>query len=107
MSDVRASKQEMHALFGDLVTLEIPRDTEGKIRTGLYDRGLTFGKKLKDGIETEFSVETCSQMMANWKRRGEMLALCYNHQSAYVQVNGAPAPALAFYDAMEIGRAHV
>src|SRR5206468_2500824 len=51
-----------------------------------------------------FNPETFGQMVDNWLRRGEELALCFNHQSAYVEENGQPAPALAYYDAAAIVR---
>lgn len=89
-------------LFGDLVLLDVPRDAAGKVRAHVWDRGMTPGRKIKDGVETVFSVETWSQMLDNWKRRGEELALCWNHQSAYVPQNGQPAPALAYYNAIAI-----
>jgi hypothetical protein len=81
---------------------DVQRGADGKIRAGVWDRGMTPGTKLKDGVETEFSVRTFNQITDNWKRRGEKLALCYNHQSAYVKENGRPAPALAFYGAIAV-----
>jgi len=41
-------------------------------------------------------------MIDGWLRRGERLSLCYNHQSAYTEENGEPAPALAYYDAVAL-----
>ncbi len=96
------AKSPTPAYFGPIVRFEVPRGTDGKLRIGLWDRGMTPGQKLKDGQESDFSAVTFAQMIGNWKRRGEPLAGCYNHQSAYVQQNGQPAPALAWYDAIAI-----
>lgn len=88
--------------FGELVKLDVPRGPDGKVRVGVWDRGMTPGQKNKDGVETEFSSRTFGEMVDNWLKRGEVLALCYNHQSAYVQQNGQPAPSLAFYSAVAV-----
>lgn len=88
--------------FGGLLRFDNKRGEDGKVRVGLWDRAATFGEKPKDGVDVSFTPETFGQMLDNWLKRGEKLALCYNHQSAYVEENGAPAPALAFYDAAAI-----
>lgn len=88
--------------YGPLVRLDNVRDASGKVRVGLWDRAATFGRKPKDGVESDFTVETFGQMLDNWLARGERLSLCYNHQSAYTEQNGEPAPALAYYDAAAI-----
>lgn len=81
---------------------QTPRGPDGRLRAGRWDRGMTFGEKVKDGVPTTFSIETFGQMIDNWKRRGEKLSYCYNHQSAYASENGQPAPALAYANAIAV-----
>jgi hypothetical protein len=72
------------------------------VRAGVWDRGMTPGEKIKNEQLASFNLETFGEMTDNWLRRGEKISLCYNHQSAYTEVNGQPAPALATYDAIAI-----
>jgi hypothetical protein len=81
---------------------DVVRGGDGRLPVGRWDRGMTPGFKEKEGKPTEFSPRTFGQMIDNWLARGERLSLCYNHQSAYAKENGAPAPALAFYDAAAV-----
>lgn len=74
----------------------------GSVPTKVWDRGATFGEKVKNGRLSIFSVDTFNEFTDNWLKRGERLSLCYNHQSAFVEENGQPAPALAQYDAIAI-----
>ncbi len=76
------------------------RGADGKVRADVYDRFTSTGEKIKDGRLSVFDQATLTQMARNWLARGDKLAMCFNHQSAYVQQNGQPAPALAFYDAL-------
>jgi hypothetical protein len=84
--------ERFHANLGD----------DGKIRIGVFDRIATVGRKVKEGRESEFNLDTLASMVANWPRRGDLLSMCHNHQSAYVEQNGQPAPALAFYEALAV-----
>lgn len=88
--------------IGRSLAFDTARGSDGQVRAQVWDRGMTFGEKVKDGQRSEFSLETFNQFLDNWLKRGERISLCYNHQSAYVAQNGQPAPALAQYDAVAI-----
>lgn len=88
--------------IGRSLAFDTARGSDGQVRASVWDRGMTFGEKVKDGQRSEFSLETFNQFIDNWLKRGERISLCYNHQSAYVAQNGQPAPALAQYDAVAI-----
>ena len=94
----QARKHERH--IGVSIKFEAKRNDDGLVPIGVWDRGETFGIKPKDGQKTVFSVKTFGQFIDNWLGRGEPLSVCYNHQTAYVAQNGAPAPSLAFHDAV-------
>lgn len=83
---------------------DVARGSDGKLRTGTWDRFTTWGSKYKDGMETRFDEETLQQMARNWIARGDKLAMDFNHQSSYASQNGQPAPALAWYDALAVVR---
>lgn len=95
-----AKHETMARHIGKSVRFSAVLGDDGKVRVGLWDRGETFGTKPKDEIKTVFSVETFNQFIDNWLARGEPLSVCYNHQTAYVKENGAPAPALAYHNAV-------
>src|SRR5258706_1042909 len=76
----KARQASVHA--GASVLFDVARGADGKLRVGIWDRGATFGHKVKDGAETEFSIDTFGQFIDNWLKRGELIACCYNHQSA-------------------------
>jgi hypothetical protein len=67
-----------------------------------WDHLATFGVKVKNGVELEFTEETLGEMIANWRARGDLLAMCQDHLSAYVEQTGRPAPAMAFYNALAL-----
>lgn len=102
--ELAAIVMERRGLFelaiGRSLAFDASRGSDGIVRAQVWDRGMTFGEKVKDGQLSSFSVDTFNQVMTNWLRRGEIISLCYNHQSAYVAQNGQPAPALAKYDAV-------
>jgi hypothetical protein len=72
------------------------------VGVGKWDRFTSWGTKIKDNAETEFNEQTLGQMVDNFANRKNDIAMCYDHQSAYVQDNGQPAPALAFYNALAL-----
>jgi hypothetical protein len=72
----------------------------GQVRTGVWDRICVPGENIKDGEHTEFTAETCGQMVANFGERGDPVMIDWNHQSSYAHANGQPAPALGFYGAL-------
>lgn len=102
--ELAAVIMERRGLFelaiGRSLAFDASRGADGIVRAQVWDRGMTFGEKVKDGQLSSFNVDSFGQMMSNWLRRGEIISLCYNHQSAYVAQNGQPAPALAKYDAV-------
>jgi hypothetical protein len=69
---------------------------------GKWDRFTSWGEKVKDGEISIFNEETLGQMVDNFASRQNDIAMCYDHQSAYVAQNGQPAPALAFYNALAL-----
>jgi hypothetical protein len=69
---------------------------------GKWSRGATFGQKVKDGDEVNFSPATFAQMIENVEARGDKLAICQDHKSAYVALTGAPAPSLGFFYALAV-----
>ena len=102
---VEVAKANRHArifIAGGSQKFDVERGADGRVRIGVWDRFCSWGEKLKDGRLSIFDDKTLGEMVANWKARGDKLAMCFNHQSAYVQQNGQPAPALAFYDALAI-----
>lgn len=72
------------------------------VGVGRWDRFTSWGTKLKDGSETVFNAETLGQMVENFAKRKNDIAMCFDHQSAYVAENGQPAPALAWYSALAL-----
>ena len=78
------------------------RGPDGKVRAGVWDYVCVPGRKVKDGMETDFNPETLGQMIDNFVARGDMVGLDYNHQSEFTHVNGQPAPGLAFYGALAL-----
>lgn len=74
----------------------------GPPTVGKWDRFTSYGPKVKDGEESLFNDENLGQMVDNFANRKNDLAMCYDHQSAYVAENGQPAPALAWYNALAL-----
>lgn len=72
------------------------------ISTAKWDRFTSWGVKVKDGAESIFDETTLGQMIDNFANRKNDIAMCYDHQSAYVADNGQPAPALAWYNALAL-----
>ncbi len=87
-----------------LVKFEARRGADGKVRTNVWDRICvpTGETDVKDGLETEFTVETMSEMVDNFAQRGDLIPVDWNHQTNYASKNGMPAPALAFYGALVV-----
>jgi hypothetical protein len=69
---------------------------------GRWDRFTSWGTKIKDGAESVFDEDTLGQMVENFASRKNDIAMCFDHQSAYVAENGQPAPALAWYSALAL-----
>lgn len=69
---------------------------------GKWSRVATFGDKRKDGAEMVFDATTLGQMVDNAARRGDPIAVCADHLSAYVAETGQQAPALAWFDALAV-----
>lgn len=76
--------------------------TLGPVSVGKWDRFFSWGTKNKDGAELVFNEETLSQVVDNFATRQNLLAMDWDHQTAYVAENGRPAPALAFYCALAL-----
>jgi phage I-like protein len=74
----------------------------GPPQTGKWDRFTSWGVKVKDGEESTFNETNLGQMVENFANRKNDIAMCYDHQSAFVAENGQPAPALAFYNALAL-----
>jgi hypothetical protein len=77
-------------------------DEDGKIRVGVWDRFTSWGEKIKQGRKSVFNEKTLGQMVSNWQARGDLLAMCLDHESA-----AAPfvrAPAAAFYSSLAVVR---
>jgi len=72
------------------------------ISIGKWDRFTSWGTKIKDGAESVFDEKNLGQILENFSKRKNDIAMCYDHQSAYVAENGQPAPALAFYNALAL-----
>lgn len=73
-----------------------------EVGVGKWDRITSWGLKVKDGSEIEFNADTLGQMVDNFAAQRNDVAMSYDHQSAYVEVNGQPAPALAWYNALAL-----
>jgi flagellar basal body rod protein FlgB len=69
---------------------------------GKWSRVATFGAKSKDGAEMVFDASTLGQMVANSATRGDKIAICQDHLSAYVAQTGQPAPALGYFTALAV-----
>lgn len=76
--------------------------TAGAVRSGVWDLVCVPGSDYKDGQSTEFNDATLTQMVENFRKRGDAIPLDHNHQSNYASQNGQPAPALAFYGAVAV-----
>lgn len=100
LRQVEAHKHSQSLFPGRAQTFDGERGPDGKVRCYVWDRFTSTGEKIKDGRLSVFDQRTLTQMVDNWKARGDKLAMCFNHQSAYVAQNGQPAPSLAWYDAL-------
>lgn len=104
-AQLRAVEAHKHSyIAGRAFAFEGERGPDGLVRADVWDRFTSWGEKIKDGQRSVFDETTLGQMIDNWRARADKLAMCYNHQSAFVPQNGQPAPALAFYDALAIVR---
>jgi hypothetical protein len=89
-------------LVGGAVALDVSPDAGGKVAIRVWDRFSSTGEKVKEGRRVLFDETNLRQMADNWRARGDRLSMCFNHQSAYVEKNGQPAEALAYYDALAV-----
>jgi hypothetical protein len=69
---------------------------------GKWSRIATFGAKSKDGADMVFDASTLGQMVDNVAARGDKIAICQDHLSAFVSQTGQPAPALGFFTALAV-----
>lgn len=67
---------------------------------GKWSRIATFGDKAKDGAKMRFDAETLGQMVDNAAARGDKIAICNDHASAYPETRDAPA--LGFFGALAV-----
>ena len=75
---------------------------DARVLAGKWDRICVPGSDEKDGESTEFTLETLTEMAANFEERGDPIPIDWNHQSNYAHTNGQPAPALGFYGALAV-----
>lgn len=87
-----------------LVEFQALRGPDGKVSVNKWDRICvpTGQPDVKDDMETEFSVETMSQMVDNFVDRGDLIPMDHGHQTNHAARNGQPAPALAWYGAFAV-----
>ncbi len=69
---------------------------------GKWSRICTMGAKQKEGADIDFNPDTLSEMVSNAAARGDAIAICADHLSAYIATTGQPAPALGFFDALAV-----
>lgn len=76
----------------------------GGIAAGKWDRFATFGHKVQDGQEFDFTPDTLGQIVDNFARlfSGRRLGMDYEHQAMNAPKNGQPAPQLAYYNALAV-----
>lgn len=67
---------------------------------GKWSRIATFGEKEKDGARMTFNADTLGEMVTNAERRGDPIAICADHASAYPETKDAPA--LGFFGALAV-----
>lgn len=91
-------------MTGKLFSVPSFRFTVGDLASavGKWSRGATFGKKVQNGVEIDFSPETLSQMVKNAAARGDKIAICQDHKSAFVATTGQPAPSLGYFYALAV-----
>lgn len=71
-------------------------------RIGGWSKLASRGVKSKDGATMEFNNDSLGQMVRNFQARGDALAICADHLSAYVSQTGRPAPAFGFFTALAL-----
>jgi hypothetical protein len=69
---------------------------------GKWSRGATFGRKVQNGVEIDFTPETLGQMVDNVAARGMKLSICQDHLSAVVLKTGRPAPSLGYFYGLSV-----
>jgi len=69
---------------------------------GKWSRGATFGKKVQDGVEMDFTPEFLGRMVDFVAARGNELSICQDHKSIYVATTGQPAPSLGFFHGLAV-----
>lgn len=67
---------------------------------GKWSRVATFGPKSKDGAKMVFDATTLGEMVDNAAARGDRIAICNDHASAYPETRDAPA--LGFFHALAV-----
>lgn len=74
------------------------------VKTQVWDQFMTWGTKRKAGQDSVFDETTLGQIVNNFRARTNLIGMDYEHQTASASENGAPAPQLAFYNALAIVR---
>jgi len=69
---------------------------------GKWDQFCKFGEFDKSGEETAFNADTCAQILENFAARTNDIGMDFEHQAINAPLNGQPAPALAWYDALAL-----
>lgn len=74
----------------------------GGLAAGKWDRFATFGHKVQNGQEFDFTEDTLGQIVDNFARlwKGRRLGMDHEHQTIHAERNGQPAPQLAYYNAL-------
>lgn len=74
------------------------------LAAGKWDRFATYGRKIQEGQEFEFTTFTLGQIVDNFARlfSGRRLGMDYEHQAMNAPKNGQPAPQLAYYNALAV-----
>lgn len=85
-----------------VVLFDAARDSNGKVRSGVWDFVCVDGWDMKDGSFTEFTADTLGQMVANFEAKGDAVPYDWNHQTFNAPKNGRPALALAWAGAMAV-----
>jgi hypothetical protein len=83
------------ALPGSLVAMNGPESALGR-----WSRIATMGTKEKDGARMVFDASTLGEMVSNAEARGDAIAICSDHASAYPETRDAPA--LGFFGALAV-----
>lgn len=67
---------------------------------GVWDRVMTYGRKVKDGITYNFDDDVFDEIIRNFANsKRDKIGSDYEHQTMNATFNGKPAPNLAYYNA--------